>query len=78
VAVEELGPAAPGAAVSWMTLPEEVVGEGVGFVESPAAVRLTTVAGVPEFEFDAAGTLSGFAAGVRAGTLEEDVAIGTG
>lgn len=60
-------------------MPEEVVvGEGVGFVESLAAVRLTTVAGVSEFEFDTAGELSGFEAGVRVGTLEEDVEIGTG
>lgn len=55
-------------------MPEEVVvGEGVGFVGSPAAVRLTMADGVPE-----GGMLPGAATGVSAGTLEEDVEVGSG
>lgn len=73
--VEALGLATSGAAVSWMTFPEEVVvGEGVG---SPAAVRVTTVDGVlklgfEEPEVDAGGVVLGFAAEVSAGRLVED------
>jgi len=71
--VEALGLATSGAAVSWMMLPEEVgVGEGVGVVESPAAVRLTMVEG------EAGGILFGFTTGVRVGTLEEDVEVADG
>lgn len=73
--VEALGLATSGAAVSWMTFPEEVVvGEGVG---SPAAVRVTTVDGVlklgfEEPEVDAGGVVLEFAAEVSAGRLVED------
>lgn len=73
--VEALGLATSGAAVSWTTLLEEVeleVGEGVGFVGSPAAVRLTMPAG------EAGGTLFGLATGVSAGTLEEVVEVAGG
>jgi hypothetical protein len=76
VEVEALGLATSGAAVSWMTLPDEVVvGEGVGFVASPAAVRDTMVDEVPD-ELEAGGMLFGSVAGVSAGALEEDVEVG--
>jgi len=76
VGVEALGFAPSGAAVSWMTRPEElVVGEGVGFDESPPAVRVTTMDGVPRLEFDDpegdAGVLLGWAAGVSAPVEDE-------
>jgi hypothetical protein len=78
VGVGALGLAASGAAVSWMTFPEElVVEEGVGFEESPPAVRVTTIDGVPKLETDDpegdAGVLLGFAARVSDGTLLDEV-----
>lgn len=61
--VGEPGLGAPGAAVSWTTFPEELV-EGVGFVASPAGVRVTTVP-PPDPE------LLGSGVGVNPGMLEE-------
>lgn len=75
--MEALGLATSGAAVSWMTFPEELgVGEGVGFEASPPAVRVTTIDGVPKLELndpegDAGGLL---ATAVSAGTLLDDEA----
>lgn len=64
-----------GAAVSWMTPPDElVVGEGVGF---EAAVRVTTTDGVPKFE-GVAGVLLGSAAGVSALERDDDVEVAGG
>lgn len=74
--VEALGLATLGAAVSWMTLPEElVVGEGV---ESPAAVRLTMADGGDDPEEEAGGMLFESDAAVSAGALEEDVEVASG
>jgi len=67
VGVEALGLDISGAAVSWMTIPELV--EGVGFVESPAGVRVTMIDGEGD-------ELFGFSVEVKLGTLEEVVAGG--
>jgi len=67
-----------GAAVSWMTRPDElVVEEGVGFGESLPAVRVTTTDGVPKLE-GVADVLLELAAGVSALERDDDVEVAGG